>query len=63
MKTPDQLEEDSAKFLHLRAMQEAAVNCQNPQDWDAAAVAILTRAIELITKKEVQIFYKNKSSI
>lgn len=34
------------------------MNCLNPEDWDAAAVAILTRAIELITKKEVQICYK-----
>lgn len=58
MKTPDQLEEDSAKFLRLIVMEEAFMNCLNPEDWDAATVAILTRAIELITKKEVQICYK-----
>lgn len=63
MKTPDQREEDSAKYLRLRAMQEASVNCPNAQDWDAAAVAILTRAIEIITKKKVEVCFKKNSSI
>jgi len=33
-----------------------------PEDWDAAAVAILTHAIEIITKKKVQTCYMKNSS-
>lgn len=44
------------------ALIEASSNTKNPADWDAAAVAILTKAIEIITKKEVEICYKKKSS-
>lgn len=44
-------------------MDEAAENCANEEDWDAAAMAILTKTIELITKKEMQICYKKNSSI
>lgn len=58
MKTPEQLEEDSSWHVRDIALLEASANCQNPKDWDAAAVAILTSAIEIITKKEVQICYK-----
>ncbi len=43
-------------------MLEAYTNCPHPGDWDAAAVAILTRSIEIITKKEVEICYKKNSS-
>jgi len=43
-------------------MLEAVDNCKNPEDWDAAAVAILTHAIEIITKKKVEICYKKNSS-
>ncbi len=63
MKTPDQLEEASAQHIRDRAMLEAYINCHNPGDWDVAAVAILTSAIEIITKKEVEICYKKNSSI
>ncbi len=58
MKTPDQLEEDSAWHLRDIALLEASANCPNHEDWDAAAVAILTHAIQIITKKEVEICYK-----
>jgi hypothetical protein len=63
MKTPDQLEEDSAHHIRDVTMLEAYINCPCPGDWDAAAVAILSRAIEIITKKEVEICYKKNSSI
>jgi len=43
-------------------MLEAVDNCKNPEDWDAAAVAILTHAIEIITQKKVEICYKKNSS-
>jgi hypothetical protein len=58
MKTPDQLEIESAQRLSSKAMTEAALNCKNYEDWDAAAVAILRHSIEIITKKEVQICFK-----
>lgn len=58
MKTPDQLEKDSAQILQDTAMVHACLNCENSGDWDAAAVAILTYAIEMIVKKEVEICYK-----
>jgi hypothetical protein len=58
MKTPDQLENESAWRLRHASIEEAIKNCNHHEDWDAAAVAILSRAIELITKKEVEICYK-----
>lgn len=58
MKTPDELEEASAKRMRIAAINESMHNCMNKQDWDAAAMAILTRAIELITKKEVEVCFK-----
>lgn len=63
MKTPDQLEKDSAWHILDVVMDEAAENCANEEDWDAAAMAILTKTIELITKKEMEICYKKNSSI
>jgi hypothetical protein len=63
MKTPDQLEEDSAQHIRDLAMLEAYTNCAHPGDWDAAAMSILKRAIEIITKKEMEICYKQNSSI
>jgi hypothetical protein len=54
MKTPNQLEEDSAWRLRDVAMGEAVCNCENVGDWEAAAVAILTRAIEIVNKKKVE---------
>lgn len=63
MKTPDQLEEDSAWHMRDIALIEASANCPNAEDWDAAAVAILTRAIEIITKKKVEVCFKKNSSI
>jgi hypothetical protein len=63
MTTPDQLEYDSAWHIRDAAMLEAVDNCKNPEDWDAAAVAILTHAIEIITQKKVEICYKKNSSI
>jgi len=62
MKTPDQLEDDSAWHVRDVAILEASANCNNPEDWDAAAVAILTLSIEIITKKKVEICYKKNSS-
>jgi hypothetical protein len=43
-------------------MLEAYTNCPHPGDWDAAATSILTKAIEIINKKEVEICYKKNSS-
>lgn len=63
MKTPDQLEAESAQHIRDRTMVEAYINCPHPGDWDAAAIAILTRAIEIITKKEIEICYKKNSTI
>jgi hypothetical protein len=63
MKTPDQLEEDSARHMRDICIIEASANCSNREDWDAAAVAILTRAIEIITKKKVEVCLKKNSSI
>jgi hypothetical protein len=62
MTTPDQLECDSAWHIRDAAMLEAIDNCKNPEDWDAAAVAILTHAIEIITKKEITLCYKQNST-
>lgn len=42
---------------------QAANNCPNFQDWEAASVAILAKTIELITKKEIEICFKKNSSI
>jgi len=58
MKTPDQLEEDSAWHLRNMALRHSYVNCKNSEDWDAAAVAILHHAIQLITKKEIEVCFK-----
>lgn len=63
MKTPDQLENESAWRIRHAAIEEATSNCHHHEDWDAAAVAILTRAIELITKKEMEVCFKKNSSI
>lgn len=63
MKTPDQLEEDSALHLRDMALRHSYVNCKNTEDLNASAIAILHRAIEFITKKEVEICFKKSSSI
>ena len=62
MTTPDQLEYDSAWIIRDAAINHAVLNCKNKGDWDAAAVAILTLAIEIISKKEVEICYKQNGS-
>lgn len=63
MKTPDQLEHESALLIEAYAYMQAANNCPNFQDWEAASVAILAKTIELITKKEIEICFKKNSSI
>jgi len=62
MKTPDQLELESALLIEAHAYIHAANNCPNFQDWEAASVAILAKTIELITKKEIEICFKKNAS-
>jgi hypothetical protein len=62
MKTPDQLEHESAMLVQEYISLQVINNVIDPQDWDAAAVGILHKTIELITKKEIEICFKKNSS-
>ena len=62
MTTPDQHETDAAWELCIDALQAVRNFTNDPGDFEAATVALLHRAIELTTKKEVEICYK-KSTI
>ena len=62
MKTPDQLEHESALLMEAYVYMQAANNCPNFQDWEAASVAILSKTIELITKKEIEICFKKNNT-
>ena len=63
MKTPDQHETDAAWLLCIDALQAIRQYTFDPGDFEAASVAVLCRAIELTAKKEVQICFKQNSSI
>lgn len=63
MKTPDQHETDAAWFLCIDALQSVRQYTFDPGDFEAASIAVLCRAIELTAKKEVQICFKQNSSI
>jgi hypothetical protein len=62
MNTPDQHETDAAWELCIDALQAVRKYNFDPGDFEAASVAVLCRAIELTTKKEVEICYKKNSS-
>lgn len=62
MKTPDQLEHESAMLVREYVSLQVINNVLDPQDWDAAAVGILAKTIELITNKEIEICFKKNSS-
>lgn len=63
MKTPDQQETDAAWELCIDALQSVRQYTFDPGDFEAASIAVLCRAIELTAKKEVQICFKQNSSI
>jgi hypothetical protein len=63
MKTPDQHETDAAWELCIDALQSVRQYTFDPGDFEAASIAVLCRAIELTAKKEVQICFKQNSSI
>ncbi len=63
MKTPDQHETDAAWELCIDALQAIRQYTFDPGDFEAASIAVLCRAIELTAKKEVQICFKQNSSI
>jgi len=62
MTTPDQHEALAAHEICLAAIQSVKQYTFDPGDFEAASVALLCRAIELTTKKEVEICYKKNSS-
>jgi len=51
--TPDQLEEDCATALLGYAYNLALTYNHNPGDMDASIIALLVRAIELHSEKEI----------
>ena len=63
MKTPDEQENDAAWLLCIDALHAVRQYTFDPGDFEAASIAVLCRAIELTAKKEVQICFKQNSSI
>jgi hypothetical protein len=51
--TPDQHEQDCAEALLGYAYNLAATYNHNPGDMDASIIALLVRAIELYSEKEI----------
>ena len=62
MTTLDQHETDAAWELCIDALQAVRNYTNDPGDFEAATVALLHRAIELTTKKEVEICYKKNTT-
>ena len=62
MKTPDEQENDAAWLLCIDALHAVRQYTFDPGDFEAASIAVLSRAIELTAKKDVQICFKKKSS-
>lgn len=61
MTTPDHHETVAAQELCVTAIQAVKQYTFDPGDFEAATVALLARAIELTTKKEIALCYKPNS--
>jgi hypothetical protein len=57
MTTPDQYETSEATMLVVLAGHAVSRYVSNPDDYQAAKIALLARAIELTARKEVQISF------
>ena len=62
MNTPDHYETVAALEVCVTAIQAVKQYTFDPGDFEAATVALLARAIELTTKKELILCYKKKST-
>lgn len=62
MTTPDHYETVAAQELCVTAIQSVKQYTFNPGDFEAATVALFARAIELTTKKEINLCYQQKPS-
>jgi hypothetical protein len=58
MTTPDHHETVAAQELCVTAIQSVKQYTLDPGDFEAATVAVLARAIELTTKKELKLCYQ-----
>jgi hypothetical protein len=63
MTTPDHHETAAAQELCIEAWHLAKQYTFNPGDFEAATVALLARAIELTTKKELTLCYQQNNTI
>jgi hypothetical protein len=63
MNTPDHHETVAAQEVCVTATQAVKQYTFDPGDFEAATVALLARAIELTTKKELNLCYKQNSTI
>ncbi len=62
MNTPDHHETVAAQELCVTAIQAVKQYTFDPSDFEAATVALLARAIELTTKKELTLCYQQNST-
>jgi hypothetical protein len=62
MNTPDHYETLAAHELCVTAIQSVKQYTFDPGDFEAATVAVLARAIELTTKKELKLCYQQNST-
>jgi len=62
MTTPDHHETLAAHELCITAMQSVKQYTFHPGDFEAATVALFARAIELTTKKEINLCYQQNST-
>jgi hypothetical protein len=62
MTTPDHYETVAAQELCVTAIQSVKQYTFDPGDFEAATVALLARAIELTTKKEITLCYQQNST-
>ena len=60
MTTPDHHETVAAQELCVHAIQSVKQYTLDPGDFEAATVALLARAIELTTKKELTLCHMQK---
>mgnify|MGYP000644378070 CR=1 FL=1 len=63
MTTPDHHETVAALEICVNAIQAVKQYTFDPGDFEAATVALLARAIELTTKKELALCYKQNNTI
>jgi hypothetical protein len=63
MNTPDHHETAAAQELCVTAIQAVKQYTFDPGDLEAATVALLARAIELTTKKELTLCYQQNNTI